>query len=138
MRILPTICVHIWSVSRVSSHSAAGGSDGQRSAANTDSPWAVAGLDRRHGAAGCEIDHRDIIGQTIRGVQRLLVTAERESPRPRAGGDGLHDAIGHCINLYYSVAAAGRGVDALSVAGDGDTDRMVDRPQLDAMKNAPR
>src|SRR5437667_252482 len=114
------------------------GSDGQRSATNTNPPWAVTGFDQCGLTCGADIDHRYVVREPIRRVERFLVAAERDAPRPRAGGDGLHDAISRYINLYYSVAASRRGIDGLSVARDGDADRMVDRPQLDAMQDAAR
>src|SRR5438067_9747084 len=128
----------MWSVSRVSSHSAAGGSDGQRSATNTNPPWAVAGFDQCDLTAGGDIDHRYVVREPIRRVESLLVAAERDTPRPQAGGDGLHDAIGCYINRYYSVAASRRGIDGPSVASDGNPHGMIDRPQLDAMQDVAR
>src|SRR5947209_10635474 len=130
MRILPAICVHMCSVSRVSAHSAAGGSGGQSSMPDTNSPGAIAGFDGGHGAAGGDVDHRDVVRQAVRGVERLLVAAQRDAPRPRAGGNGLQYAIGRCINLYYSVAAPRGGEDGPAVACDGDADGMIDRAQL--------
>src|SRR5438552_2686090 len=79
----------------------------------TDPPRPVTGFDDGDGPAGGDVDDGDVIRQPVRGVKCLLVAAERNAPRPRAGRNGLQHAVRHCINLYYSVAAAGRGEDGL-------------------------
>src|SRR5207247_7148402 len=84
------------------------------------------------------VDDGDVVREPVRGVERLLVAAQRDAPRSRSGGDDLQYAVAHGIDAHYSVPASGRGVEAFAIAGQRDADGMIDRPQLETCGDAAR
>src|ERR1051326_1011904 len=78
-------------------------------------PGAVAGLDGRDDAVGIGVDHRNVVRQSVRGVESLAVGRERDAPRALA--DGYQRLKLHALDVENgdAVAAARGDVEAATV-----------------------
>src|SRR5258708_30657954 len=87
-------------------------------------PGAAADADRLAHLAGLEIDHRDVAGISVGGVEPLLVGRERELPDALADQIIARDLQGPGVDFGHPVGGAERHKGARAVAREHETDRL--------------
>src|SRR5205823_9918424 len=99
-------------------------------------PRAIADFDRGDDARGNQVDYRNVVRQSVRGVEAAAVGGDGDAPRALADGDEALDAVRGGVDDGDAVAASGGDVEVLLVRRKDEADRMVRAAEPDVRGDA--